>query len=121
MPKEIYVGLGSEISVTILLKFVSYREDLSEIRVNLDPNSGLGFSIEMPASPSGLICLNKLVTYDPSGTLTIKAGQTLSVKMRLKIPEDFQLPHAAFPLDPPGITTDDRIPMIYDMYVICYA
>jgi len=94
--KSLYVGKGGEVSMTLLLHFVSYEENLTEMTVTLDPNCDAGgLSIEVCHS-SGSVLVNELITYDPGGIVTVKAGQLLPVKMTIRIPADFHFRRSTF-------------------------
>ena len=110
-PKSPTIEKEGEASITILLHFVSYTPDLPEIQVNIDPNSGEGLTIER-----GTVTINKLVSYNPSGTVTIKAGQTLPVKLTIQVPKDFPSNAFPFPIGAVGITAD--IPIIDEIDVM---
>lgn len=112
--KSLTVEKEGQASTTILLHFVSYTADLTEILVNIDPNSGEGLSIER-----GTVTVNKLVSYVPSGIVTVKAGQTLPVKLTIRVPKDFPNDAFSFPIGAVGITAD--IPIIDEIDVMIYA
>jgi hypothetical protein len=100
-PKQLYVS-GGEASVTLLLKFISFREDITEADVVFGSGSS-GLRIEVPYG-NRLLCLNDLVTYEPSGTVKVKANQILEVNMIIKVPADY--PHVSFPLGAVGVTSN---------------
>jgi len=80
---------GEEVSITILLHFVSHTSDLKEIKVNLDPNSGSGLTIEKGVPNSNdTYNINQLIRYEPNGTIRIKAGETIPVKLIIKVSEE---------------------------------
>jgi len=56
------------------------------------------------------------VSYNPSGTVTIKAGQTLPVKLTIQVPKDFPSNAFPFPIGAVGITAD--IPIIDEIDVM---
>jgi hypothetical protein len=100
-PKQLYVR-GGEVSVTLLLKFVSFREDVTEAEVIFGSASS-GLRIEVPYG-NRLLCLNDIVSYEPSGTVKVKANQILEAKMTIKVPADY--PPVSFPLGAVGVTSN---------------
>lgn len=108
-PKSLSVSRGNEASVMMLLHFVSYKEDLTEIKVDSDPINGPGLSIEV-CYLGGSIPVNKLITYYPSGTVTVKAVEPLPAKMTIRIPENFPTGIQPIPLGGVGIMTS--VPII---------
>lgn len=101
-PKQLYVS-GGEARVTLLLKFVSFRQDVKEAEVTFGSRGPGTLTIEVPYG-NRLLCLNDLVSYEPSGTVKVKANQILEVKMIIKVPVDY--PHVSFPLGAVGVTSN---------------
>jgi hypothetical protein len=100
-PKELCAS-GGKVSITLILKFVSFRKDVTETKVIFD-SRGSGLKIEVPYEDR-LLCLNDLVSYEPSGTVIVKIDQILQVKMIISVPTDY--PHVSFPLGAVGVTSD---------------
>jgi hypothetical protein len=97
-PSLLAVHRGGEINIDILLHFVSYSPEVTEAQVTIDPNSPWG-----PTIGQGDVIFNQLVTYNPSGNITIKAGETIPVIMTIRIPEDFPSYINSIPLGGMGI------------------
>jgi len=98
------------VNIPILFHFVSHFPEITEARIILDPKYPFGFTIVQyyeildekgNVIGEGAVDLRELVSYDPNGTVTIKAGQILSATMIIHIPEDF--PNAGFPIRGFGI------------------
>jgi hypothetical protein len=97
-PSLLAVHRGGEINIDILLHFVSYTPDVTEAQVTIDPNSPWG-----PTIGQGDVIFNELVSYNPSGNIAIKAGETIPVIMTIRIPEDFPSYINSIPLGGMGI------------------
>jgi hypothetical protein len=111
-PSSLSVDRGGEINITILLHFVSYSPEVTEAQLNIDPNPKTGGEgIEM-----GGVFFNDLVSYNPSGNISIKAGETIPVTMSFRIPENFPSSIEALPLCAMGIgmgiTTKTYFPIV---------
>ena len=97
-----------EVSVTFLLRFVSYLPNITETQVTLDPSSGLGLSIEQ-VYHGGTINVNDLVSYNVSKIVTIKAGEVVPVALTIHKPSNFPY-GVSFPAGPVGIMAN--VPII---------
>jgi hypothetical protein len=97
-PSTLFIDKGGEINIDILLRFVSHTSEVTETQVNIDPNNPLGLRIEQ-----GDVIFNELVSYNPSGNITIKAGETVPVIMTIRIPEDLPWYIDKIPLGGMGI------------------
>lgn len=100
-PGFLSVDRGGQIDTGILLHFVSYTPEVTEAQVNIDPMSPWGLKIEYRD-----VIFNEFVSYNPSGDITIKAGETIPVVMSIRIPEDFPSSIEAIPLGAMGITAN---------------
>jgi len=100
-PSVLSIDRGEEININILLHFVSYSPEVTEAEVDIDPTSRWGLWIEQ-----GDVILNELVSYNLSGNISIRAGETIPVVMSIRIPEDFPSSIEAIPLGAMGITTN---------------
>jgi hypothetical protein len=92
-------AIGGEINVNILLHFVSYSPEVTEAQVNIDQNAWFGFGVND-------VSWNETVSYNLSGSITIKAGETIPVTMTIRLVMNPQRSIAAIPLDPAGITAN---------------
>jgi hypothetical protein len=91
--------IGGEIDVNILLHFVSYIPEITEAQVNIDQNAWFGFG-------ENDVSWNETVSYNLSGSIPIKAGETIPVTMTIRLVMNFQRSIAAIPLYPAGITAN---------------
>ena len=103
-PSLLAVHRGGEINIDILLHFVSYTPEVTEAQVTIDPKSPWGPTIEQ-----GDVIFNELVSYNPSGNITIKAGETIPVIMTIRIPEDLPSYINSIPLGGMGIQSNITI------------
>jgi hypothetical protein len=98
-PSPLSVDRGGEINITILLHFVSYSPEVTEAQLNIDANPKTGGT----GIQGDGVFFNDLVSYNPSGNITIKAGDTIPVTMSFHIPENFPSSIEALPLSGMGI------------------
>ena len=115
-PKALSISRGEEANITILLHFVSHIPELTEIEVNIDPKDdhykvGQYYHIEDAEGNivgRGLIITNDLVSYNPSGTIVMRANETLPITMTIRVPADLPegIMPASIPLGAVGITAD---------------
>ena len=110
-------AIDGEINVNILLHFVSYLPEVTEAQVNIDQNAWFGFGVND-------VSWNETVSYNLSGSIPIKADETIPVTMTIRLVMNPQRSIAAIPLDPVGITAnvttvDDNfrswVPIIKDL------
>ena len=97
-PSHLVVDRGGAINITVLLHFVSHTPEVTETQVNIDPQSPWGLKIVQ-----GDVVFNELVSYNPSGNMTIKAGETIPVIMTISVPEDLPRYIDKIPLGSMGI------------------
>jgi len=90
-------SIGGEVNVDILLHFVSYTPEVTEAQVSIDPNAQVGFGVND-------LFWDETVSYNLSGDIAIKAGETIPVTMSIRLVVNFQRSTAAIPLEPVGIT-----------------
>ena len=115
--KSPYMKKGESVTLTILLHLVPLVTNFTEAHVNIDPNSRFGLKIEVGYS-GGSVDINKLVSYDPSGNLTIKAGETVPVKMTIATLEDIPILQE-FYLNAVGLSAD--VPIVDNLGVIAHG
>jgi len=110
-PSSPSVDRGGEINITILLHFVSYSPEVTEVQLNIDPNPKTG--------GEGIdeygVFFNDLVSYNPSGNISIEAGETIPVTMSFRIPEDFLSSVEDLPLSAMGIKTEPYFPIVGEL------
>jgi len=97
-PSLLFIDRGGEININILLHFVSYTPEVTEAQVNIDPKGPCGPGIEYRD-----VKFNEFVSYNPSGNISIKAGETIQVIMSIRIPANFPSYIGAIPLGAMGI------------------
>jgi len=107
-PSLLFIDRGGEININILLHFVSYSPEVTEAQINIDPMHPWGPRIEYRD-----VIFNEFVSYNPSGNITIKAGETIPVMMSIRIPANFPSDIEAIPLGAMGIRTN--VPMIDEL------
>lgn len=100
-PSVLFVDKGGEIHIDILLHFVSHTPEVTEAQVNINPENPMGYRIEQ-----GDVIFNELVSYNPSGNITIKADETMPVIMTISVPEDLPWYIDKIPLGSMGIDAD---------------
>lgn len=120
--EELYISRGGEANTTILLHFVSYTPELTEIEVSIDPEDAPSISVcygvldaQGNMIGDGVIRVNRLVSYSPSGKVLVKAGETLPVTMTIRVPADLpeRISYSWIPLEALGIRTD--VPLISEI------
>jgi len=97
-PSHLVVVRGGAINITILLHFVSHTPKVTETQVNIDPKSRGGLTIEYRD-----VNFREFVSYNPSGNITIKAGEPLPVTMTITVPKDLPSYITSIPLGAMGI------------------
>jgi hypothetical protein len=95
---------------TLLLQFVSYTPELPQVTVSLDPNNSLAPHVGV-GNGGSVTDLNQFISYEPTGSVTIKNGETITVKMIIKIPA-YLLSNPGLYLDAPGITVEPNVPIV---------
>jgi len=100
-PSPLFMDRGGEINIKILLHFVSHTPEVTEAQVSIDPKGPWGLKMEYRD-----VIFNEFVSYNPSGNITIKAGETKPVIMSIRIPENFPRSIEAIPLCGMGIRAD---------------
>jgi hypothetical protein len=120
--ESLYISRGGEADTTILLHFVSYTPELTEIEVSIDPEDAPSISVcygvldaQGNMIGDGVIRVNRLVSYSPSGKVLVKAGETLPVTMTIRVPADLpeRISYSWIPLEAVGIRTD--VPLISEI------
>jgi hypothetical protein len=120
--EELYISRGGEANTTILLHFVSYTAELTEIEVSIDPEDTPSvkvcygvLDVEGNIIGKGVIDVNRLVNYSPSGKVVVKAGETLPVTMTIRVPADLpeRISYSWIPLEAVGIRTD--VPLLSEI------
>lgn len=116
------VSKGGEVDIPISLHFVSFSDELTEIKVTLDPQSEYGLKAGQHykvlddkgnISGEGDIDVNELVSYDTK-TVIVKANEIKTITMTVTLPGD--LPEKttlrSISLGAVGISAD--VPIIND-------
>jgi len=111
-------NIGGEVNVNILLHFVSHTSEVTEAQINIDPNP------QWVAYGMNSRSWNETISYNLSGNISIKAGETIPVTMNIRLVVNFMTSFVAIPLEPAGITAhvttiDDNfrswVPIINDL------
>ncbi|MBO8183540.1 MAG: hypothetical protein H0Z28_12265 [Archaeoglobus sp.] len=104
---------GNNSTVIYYLHFVSYNPNIKETKVRIDPK-GDGLSItQVYLDDKGErkeFSLNDFVKYEPQGNITIRNGETIAVKMTIRLPKLKASYIPDFPVRPVGISAD--VPVI---------
>jgi hypothetical protein len=108
-PKQLDASAGTT-EEKLLLQFVSYTPELPQVTVSFDPNSSLADHVGV-GNGGSVTDLNQFISYQPSGSVTIKNGETITVKMIIKIPA-YILSNQGLYLDAPGITVEPNVPIV---------
>jgi hypothetical protein len=87
-PGVLSVDRGGEIDINILFHLVSYSPDFTEAGVTIDPDGRFGFGSGRYLKDGSFVLFNDFVSYNVSGNITIKAGETIPLMMTMRIPED---------------------------------
>lgn len=100
---------GGETRIPLVLRFVSYFENVTEIEVVLDPmgTESMGYFIEETLRNGSTVLINRYVKYETSGIIKVKHNQSVEVVMIVSIPENFPL--SMFNLGAVGITIRDPL------------
>jgi hypothetical protein len=94
--QELYLKRGEEGDVPILLHFDSYNPEVTEVPISIDPVNG-SYSWEVCYGilddegneiGEGSFSSRQILSYNVSGTVVIKANETLPLTMTIRIPED---------------------------------
>jgi len=104
--------------VTILLSFVSHAPDTkNEAKVSVDLNSPNGLTIEQ-YTEDGVIKLNDIISYNVTGTITIRAGETVPICVTI---QNLPLKGESIPLEGVGIMSDFDVAIIHNIGVRLYG
>lgn len=133
-PKTLVIRRGEEANITILIHFVSYDPEVKEARLTINPANGRGLTIEKcyvimdekgNVTGRGTININKLISYNVTGSVRIPAGETLKVTLTIRIPKEFPSGVDPFPLGAVGIELQDvpqgGIDLIDNIEVMVYV
>ena len=102
-PEQLELSRGEEWSGTLLVQFISQHFEITEVDVYIDDPLA-------PSRSSGGTCYHKedgikvyfsftsLFSYDPSGIVTLKDGETIPITLTLRIPDDFPKAISSFRL-----------------------
>jgi len=102
---------GDEWSGTLLVQLVPFTSEPTEMGLYIDPDAlgraggGGGKVYHDEDGTRKLLSFSSLLSYDPTGYFTMKACETLAVKVTLRIPLDLPetIPSFSFGLNPYGI------------------
>lgn len=114
-PQELALGRGEEWGGTLLVHFVSYTPELTELQLyvypyGVSPWGEVGKGGGLYAGTyyeGGLFHFIDLISYSPSGAIAIRAGETLTIEMTIRIPADFPKSIERVPLNLMGIWSDN--------------
>lgn len=108
--QQIVITRGESWSGTLLVHFVSYTSELTELELLMDPNATANHMVGKyylrEDGSRAFFDFSTLLSYDPSGIITLNAGKTLQVTATVHIPKDFPKAIPSFPLHAMGIHLD---------------
>jgi hypothetical protein len=99
-PHGLILHRGEQWTGTVLLRAVSHTPDLTEVKINVDlqrspTRSGTLIKIKSGATSFGgqvageMVDFIALLSYSPSGSFVMKAGESLTLSLTITIPQDF--------------------------------
>jgi hypothetical protein len=116
--KSIYPERETEYRVNLNIKFVSHTKELTETEILIDPHHKYATTVEKYLGDNkGSVLLNDYISYDPSGSITLKAGEPITVTLSINLPKDF--PKVKIPLNGVGIISE--LPVIDYLDVDIYG
>jgi len=108
LPPSVF-NRGEAWSGIILVRFVSHSSKIAEVDLCLDPNGPAGLRAgKYYTSEDGskqVFWFSSLLSYDPSGIVTLKADEIMPVKVTVRIPVDFPQEFESFRLSAMGIAS----------------
>jgi hypothetical protein len=111
-PQELSLNRGESWNGTLSLQFVSYDDSLTELHVYADPKGHYGVRANACyRSEDGSVQafdVSSVLSYSPSGIVTIKAAETLPIAVTLQLPADFPGTLVSFPLKAVGIAPVEK-------------
>jgi len=95
-PLDVYLKRGEEADIPILLHFDSHNPEVTQVPVSIDlANCSSGWWVyygilddEGNEIGRGSISNSQVLSYNVSGTVVIKSGETLPLTMTIRLPED---------------------------------
>jgi hypothetical protein len=122
-PAQLAISRSETWNGTLLLQFVSYDANLTELQVNVDPKGYYGVHLsQCYCSEDGSgqeFDISTLLSYSPSGIVAINAGETLPLTVTVQVPADLPAAITSFPLEPTGIApVSEGIPVISDAGIV---
>ena len=84
---------------------MSHTKELTETEILIDPHHKYATTVEKYLGDNkGSVLLNDYIRYDPSGSITLKAGEPITVTLSINLPKDF--PKVKIPLNAVGIISE---------------
>lgn len=114
-PVEVYLKRGEEANIPILIHFNSCKPEVTELPLMIDPtNWRCGVHMEFPyiifddkgnEIGRGSIWDEEIISYNVTGTVVIKSGETLPLMVTVRVPEDLpeRISKSSFPMILSGI------------------
>ncbi len=114
-PPQFLFSRGETWTATMLARFVSYDPETTEADLRFDPEVGIqygkGYTTEW--GTKHLFMFSSLFSYEPNGTVTLKPGETMQIKVTVQIPASFPDEFTSFNFSPLGIESANRhIPLL---------
>lgn len=117
-PPQFLFSRGEAWSATMLARFISYSPEITEVDLRLDPgNVGLiyGKYYRTEYGSHQLYLFSSLFSYDPSGTVRLKADEIMPTKVTVQIPATFTQEFTSFSFALPGMESANwHVPLFAD-------
>ena len=92
-PMMIQIVKGSNLTITIKASFISYNTSLREVKLVIDPHYVDPYGVQSNMADK----LRDVLTFEPSGIITLGAGESINIKATVVVPRDsdfvFQFPY----------------------------
>ena len=82
LPQRINLTDAEDVTFSIQASFISYVEDLNEVKITFDPYNNDTFWIHSNYGER----LRNYLSYEPSGVFVLKVGETLNITCTLHLP-----------------------------------
>ena len=84
LPEQIQIVKGGNLTFTLRASFTSYNVNLQEVKLNVDPHYVDPYQIQSNMADK----LRDVLSYEPAGVITLRAGETMSFTATLLAPVD---------------------------------
>jgi DNA-binding transcriptional ArsR family regulator len=84
LPTQIQIVKGGNLTFAIRASLISYKASLGEVKLMVDPNYVVPYTIQANAVDQ----LRSLLSYEPNGVLTLKTGASMNITVMVRAPSD---------------------------------